>query len=160
MGLHDDKQTTFRQIFYMITEDHVSFEVAKLLKEKGFDEPCALSEFDCDAYKKWVETAPRPITLDAESEKPFRYPVPSIYVAKKWVKEKYKRHIEVRITNHSISDMVNVIKYYSIIFNSETPSCKYQIPTYKLGGLYNTDVFDTEEEAYESALRHLLENLD
>ena len=24
----------------MITEDHVSFETAKLLKEKGFDEPC------------------------------------------------------------------------------------------------------------------------
>ena len=24
----------------MITEDYVSFETAKLLKEKGFDEPC------------------------------------------------------------------------------------------------------------------------
>ena len=24
----------------MITEDYVSYEVAKLLKEKGFDEPC------------------------------------------------------------------------------------------------------------------------
>jgi hypothetical protein len=24
----------------MITEDYVSFEVAKLLKEKGFNEPC------------------------------------------------------------------------------------------------------------------------
>ena len=24
----------------IITEDYVSYEVAKLLKEKGFDEPC------------------------------------------------------------------------------------------------------------------------
>ena len=24
----------------MITEDYVSFEVAKMLKEKGFNEPC------------------------------------------------------------------------------------------------------------------------
>ena len=144
----------------MITEDYVSFQTAKLLKEKGFDEPCALTEFDCDAYKKWVETAPRPITLDAESEKPFRYPVPSIYVARKWVKEKYKRHIEVRITNNSISDMVNVIKYYWIIFDAETARWMDESTIYKIGGIYKTGVFDTEEEAYESALRHILENIE
>lgn len=28
----------------MITEDYVSFETAKLLKEKGFDEVCCLLE--------------------------------------------------------------------------------------------------------------------
>lgn len=30
----------------MITEDYVSFEVAKLLKEKGFDIPCRMSYFN------------------------------------------------------------------------------------------------------------------
>ena len=30
----------------MITEDYVSFEVAKLLKEKGFDEECNMAYFN------------------------------------------------------------------------------------------------------------------
>ena len=37
----------------MITEDYVSLEVAKLLKEKGFDEPC---DFVYDGDKlEWIQ---------------------------------------------------------------------------------------------------------
>ena len=55
----------------MVTEDYVSFETAKLLKEKGFDEPCyaeyyvptkEFNHFEYEGnnnenYKEWI-TAP------------------------------------------------------------------------------------------------------
>ena len=34
----------------MITEDYVSFEIAKLLKEKGFSEPCYTCYLNKELY--------------------------------------------------------------------------------------------------------------
>lgn len=129
----------------MITEDYVSFETAKLLKEKGFDEPCALTEFDCDAYKKWVETAPRPITLDAESEKPFRYSVPSIYVAMKWIRKKHNLYIDPYPEDNNT---------WCLIIWELYPKCVKQCK-----GKYDDLSYLTPEEACEAAIRYCLEKL-
>ena len=134
----------------MITEDHVSFETAKLLKEKGFDEPCALSEFDCDAYKKWAETAPRPITLDAESEKPFRYPVPSIYVAMKWLREVHDIFIAINIVPNTTVTMEQ--RYYFF-----KPYKNRRIYNFPLD--YSVQLYETYEQACEAAIKYCLENL-
>lgn len=138
----------------MITEDYVSFETAKLLKEKGFDEPCALTEFDLDAYKKWVETAPRPITLDAESEKPFRYSVPSIYVALKWLREVHNQIIVpgIRVDDRT-SGIINcyIVGIWYIPKNNGGAFC-YTSPT-----PYNG--YPSYEAASEAAIRYCLENL-
>ena len=129
----------------MIVEDYVSFETAKLLKENGFNHWCYKC-YGTAVYHKGV-----PISFDEECdlkseglENEIEYvdggylydfgcdnrkkdakvwAAPTLQIARKWIKEKYKRHIEVRITNHSISDMVNVIRYYWIIFDAETARC-------------------------------------
>ena len=166
----------------MIVEDYVSFETAKLLKENGFNHWCYKC-YGTAVYHKGV-----PISFDEECdlkseglENEIEYveggylydfgcdnrkkdakvwAAPTLQIARKWIKEKYKRHIEVRITNHSISDMVNVIRYYWIIFDAETARWMDESTIYKIGGIYKTGVFDTEEQAYESALRHILENIE
>jgi len=40
MPLTDELKHGIAELVDMITEDYVSFEIAKLLKEKGFDVPC------------------------------------------------------------------------------------------------------------------------
>ena len=65
-----------------ITEDYVSFEAAKLLKEKGFDEPCRTYYQDekfvddvCTQYYQW------------NSKSPFGHiSVPTLQMAMKWLK--------------------------------------------------------------------------
>lgn len=63
----------------MITEDYVSFETAKLLKEKGFDE-CTLLSYDKNGNNK---DALRPFL---ESEGDVRRP--TLQMAMKWLREK------------------------------------------------------------------------
>ena len=136
----------------MTTEDYVNFETAKLLKEKGFDGECdylyadgklmRASGFACDWNKG--ET----LFADYENE----CSAPTFQMVMKWLREKHNLHIEIRITNHSIS-MVNVIKYYWVMCNTETGRwCDEST-------VYNVKAFDTPEEAEEDAIRHAVENL-
>lgn len=138
----------------MITEDYVSFETAKLLKENGFDEPCALTEFDCDAYKKWVETAPRPIMLNAESEKPFRYSVPSIYVAIKWLRKEKGFHIFAQMEIDYDEDERGNKWYHNAAYYPEIIRVSDGKIMYDDGSLYAEP-----EQAYEVAIKYCLENL-
>ena len=143
----------------MIEEDYVSFETAKLLKEKGFDEITftwytGKGKF-CVGKNNFDDYHMNHFSSFAITEKDKnKCSAPTLQQARKWIKENYKRHIEVRITNHSISDMVNVIRYYWIIFDVETARWMDESTIYK------TDGFDTEEQAYENALRHILENIE
>lgn len=59
----------------MITEDYVSFETAKLLKEKGFDEECQKYYGD------------------------YKYPCPTLQMAMKWLREVHNIIITVRLFN-------------------------------------------------------------
>ena len=62
----------------MITEDYVSFETAKLLKEKGFDEEC--QEYYGD----------------------YEYPCPTLQMAMKWLREVHKTEIRVIYDNDKL----------------------------------------------------------
>lgn len=55
----------------MTTEDYVSFETAKLLKEKGFDEKCQQYYGD------------------------YKYPCPTLQMAMKWLREVHNLHCAV-----------------------------------------------------------------
>ena len=62
----------------MITEDYVSYEIAKLLKEKGFDE-CTICSFDKDGNPKDIL---RPfIESDGDVRKP------TLQMAMSWLRE-------------------------------------------------------------------------
>ena len=69
----------------MLTEDFVSFEIAKLLKEKGFDEPCRVFYKDPQAGLYEFKNAPK-----AYKDKLFEpcFLAPSLYMAMKWLREK------------------------------------------------------------------------
>ena len=135
----------------MITEDYVSFETAKLLKEKGFDEPCHALYHDGDdkIFFGLDEDSYFNSILNVDC-----YACPTLQMARKWLREKHNLHIEIRLTNHSISSMVNVIKYYWVMTNTETGRwCDEST-------IYTVKAFDTPEEAEEDAIKHALKKLD
>jgi len=133
----------------MITEDYVSFEVAKLLKEKGFDEPChALYHngedkiffgLDVDSYHNTV------LNMDC-------YACPTLQMAMKWLREKYNLHIIIlpyapfdRLSYHPgfEADMVYIAQLFRGI-----------IPIDEVG---RSIVKLTHEEACEAAIKYCLE---
>lgn len=73
-----------------ITEDYVSFETAKLLKEKGFDEPCFMSY--------WLRTKDKPELAHLEQTSN-NYSdcasCPTHQMAMKWLREIHGLHISL-----------------------------------------------------------------
>lgn len=115
----------------MITEDYVSFETAKLLKEKGFNEGCSTTYtpngfFHTHNY--------RPLLGDIFA--------PTLQMAMKWLREVHN----IDIFPWKIGKGV----YSCAIFNSNTSQ-----------DLSSDNDFPSEkyEEAAEAAIKYCLENL-
>lgn len=70
----------------MNEEDYVSLEVAKLLKEKGFNEPC-LSEYTVSGA---IWRSDLPVNYNEYGNEWSR---PSLYEAQKWLREKHNIHL-------------------------------------------------------------------
>ena len=130
----------------MITEDFVSFETAKLLKEKGFEGECLaayngngkLYEFD----------------KEVDDNTPYWSDAPTIQMAMKWLREKHKLHIitlpYAPFDRHSYhpgfeAEMV----YIAQLFRGIIPIDEIGRSVIKL----------THEEACEAAIKYCLENL-
>lgn len=125
----------------MITEDYVSFETAKLLKEKGFDEStsmvymsygdlCKLSRYDSIRNSNYND-----ITKNY-----FEYTAPTIQMAMKWLREMHG--LFIRITE----DMAGNVFEWSVY--KKNYGCKA-----------STYVEDSYEQACETAIKYCLENL-
>jgi hypothetical protein len=119
----------------MIKEDYVSFEVAKLLKEKGFDEECIYvyrhdgSEDIWDADKE-----------DIECQKP------TLQMAMKWLRKK---------------KIVIIPVPYSFTLDDEVYQWVYSIwcgDNLEIDADFEDDLFDSYEEACEDAMKYALEN--
>ena len=94
----------------MITEDYVSFETAKLLKEKGFDEKCQ-KVYMHNGQLLWAQ-----IFMEGESfvnnksialvanyndwitytQGEYAYLCPTLQMAMKWLRDTYKIFIEIK----------------------------------------------------------------
>ena len=72
----------------MITEDYVSFETAKLLKEKGFDSECHSHYYACHRPDGSVQYHIAEI-YSLKSLKDF-YLAPTLQMAMKWLREVHK----------------------------------------------------------------------
>ena len=128
----------------MTQEDYVSYKTAQLLKEKGF---IANIHEMYDHDGKFCEAT------FTNVEPYYSCYAPTLQMVRKWLREKHHLHIEVRITNHSISSMVNVIKYYWVMCDTETGRwCDEST-------VYTVRTFDKSEEAEEDAIRHALEKI-
>ena len=117
----------------MITEDYVSFETAKLLKEKGFDNvTCQNSPHF--AYNK-----------DGQFSGPSwdtQYNAPTLQMAMKWLREKHNIHITMAIENNG-----NYIGYL------------YRTTGANIQGWDRRLSKTSYEEACEAAIKYCLENL-
>ena len=73
---------------FTITEDYVSFETAKLLKEKGFNEMCQYCYAD-DGYRFSSRDTINTIVKDTFAT------APTLQMAMKWLREAHNIHIEL-----------------------------------------------------------------
>lgn len=143
----------------MIKEAYCSFEIAKLLKEKGFDEMCRTFWKDWD-HKVVLHNADRnqmfdycnnSTLQDYCSEKGINIAAPSHQLAMAWLREEHKIVIQIGIK-------ITGASYYYQIWD-------YSIiqPNKFIGGMIDlrecAENFNSYEDAVEAALRWTLENL-
>ena len=137
----------------MIQEDRVSFETARLLKEKGFD----YASFHCYEEKEadsiLFVTLSAPLSnsdLDNTIEPHKCYSAPSLQVAMKWLRSNFNLNPvpyalslgwAFDIFDLSDRDITGCKKLYSMDFHAKS-TC-----------------YETYEEAAEAAIRYCLENL-
>lgn len=131
----------------MITEDYVSFEIAKLLKEKGFDETVRCfydiqTEILCDNCVKTKNSYTESIAA------------PTLQTAMKWLREVHSQIIvpSIRVED-PISGIINcyIVGIWYIPKNNGGAFC-YTSPT-----PYNG--YSSFEQACEAAIKYCLENL-
>ena len=139
----------------MITEDYVSFEVAKLLKEKGFDEKC-ISVYH-DGELRLVSSlgifcgagilAEQTLTYTNSECKwsPIMISAPTLQMAMKWLRKVHEIFIRPNIS------FLYPIRYYCEIFCYGDNLKTQQDVT--------TENFESPEEACEAAIKYCLENL-
>ena len=114
----------------MITEDYVSFETAKLLKEKGFDCIVTRSFFEHDNCYAPCDPSEVP-RKDAIA-------IPTHQMAMKWLRKEHNINLNI----------------------SWNPSFKdYFVEIFKPTLLYSTTTYQSYEEACESAIKYCLNNL-
>ena len=135
----------------MITEDYVSFEVAKLLKEKGFQQ----LQDNCGYFTTEMIYS---INVDDNGEHHFahQYPAgvynkdkyiaaPTLQMAMKWLREVHNIVCNIDIESRNFY-------YYGIFIIRSSVEAQYQLTSQK-------PYFETYEEACEAAIKHCLENL-
>ena len=129
----------------MITEDYVSFEVAKLLKEKGFNDHNI--SYGYDEYGKVCE----PIVGVCEPVVGWRkvdpfYLRPTHQMAMRWLRDNYSLH---PFAAPSVVDGFFTDKYHSYVDELKK---KYPFSIF-------VGTFDSYEQAVEEAIKYCLENL-
>lgn len=149
----------------MITEDYVSFETAKLLKEKGFkewcfkcygvavlhngmdisfDEECDLRDYGREDEIEYVEGGRLYDYGCNNRDKDAKvWAAPTLWVAMKWLREKYKLNVEVCLNAEGYEGIITTVFDGVIKITNTIPVSKHSI----------------YEEACEAAIRYCLENL-
>jgi len=128
-----------------ITEDYVSFETAKLLKEKGFDEPCYMAYVPTNRKHMMRNDAGHSNSMHPDDY----YAVPTLQMAMKWLREVHK--LSVRTRYDEVEDEKEHL-YYVWFFDilSMNP---YKTLVEPVQG------YSTYEEACESAIKYCLKKL-
>ena len=148
----------------MITEDYVSFETAKLLKEKGFDGPCHMVWYKT-ANSKQIVSAPQFVegeivttrdSVDAAARDmiyPYSFEngvegflAPTLQMAMKWLREEKDVQIEIAIVGTDTWESPTKWMY------------GFRCQTKDVIDRRNAD-FSSYEEACEAAIKYCLEKL-
>ena len=131
-----------------ICEDYVSFEIAKLLKEKGFDENCSRSYVkDKLAVSQGFNNSYYTTMYSDASYRPVS--APTIQMAMKWLREVHNIFIDISSRFSKNADKDVCFSY----------SCKKLIDTYKSSYEIGDGEWLNYEEACKTAIKYCLENL-
>ena len=131
-----------RERIIMITEDYVSFETAKLLKEKGFDEGCTRYWYKGKLVFSGHEIWNRELDNYYEDK---AWTAPTLQMAMKWLREVHGLHFWIA---HKLKQNKGLPWYYEI-HNIETGT------VVKIGDV----VCGSYEVACEAAIKYCLEKL-
>lgn len=125
----------------MITEDYVSFETAKLLKEKGFDQNCATYYLDGQVWRHYHgEVIPKDKQI---------YAAPTQAMAMKWLREVHKLSVRPRYDEvEDEKERVFYVWFFDIL----------SMKPYKMLAEPEQG-YSAYEEACEAAIKYCLENL-
>jgi len=135
----------------MMEEELISFETAKLAKEKGFDWECELVYNELDAITT-------DFIIDAFNKIIFEKYAPLIYLAptqcqlQKWLRIKHKIHIKIEaVAPHEVYR--SILQLLDLPENRTTPA--------KLGyqNIINVQTTETPEEALEIGLQKALKSI-
>ena len=132
----------------MITEDYVSFESAKLLKEKGFNEPCQFLYFS--KYKQEGDFIGNFNARKNSDINEASYSAPTLQLAMKWLREKHNLYCNIDYDfrlgwNNKITSLKETVIDHDI-----------EMKTYLTNKVIN---YSSYEEACEDAIKYCLENL-
>ena len=136
----------------MITEDYVSFETAKLLKEKGFDCPCKVwyaeytSQFSGEKYNSLESDDYNIFNGDYK----FLFYVPTLQMAMKWLRDEKHYYIQVMLDGWACGGHLG---YYVVIQKTDSD---FEM---MLQDAVDEVFYQTYEEACEAAIKYCLENL-
>lgn len=119
----------------MITEDYVNFEIAKLLKEKGFD-VCCMAVYSLQGQFN------NPASIFSLKNNEFIY-APTLQMAMKWLRE--ERKINIEIITYWTKDK-SMVYGNRIVYNDAVLK---EIDT----------AYNSYEEACETAIKYCLKNL-
>ena len=144
----------------MMAEDYVSFEVAKLLKEKGFDEKC-ISVYH-DGELRLVSSlgifcgagilAEQTLTYTNSECKwsPIMISAPTLQMAMKWLRDEKHYYIQVMLDGWACGGHSG---YYVVIQKTDS---NFEM---MLQDAVDEVFYQTYEEACEAAIKYCLENL-
>ena len=131
----------------MLEEDFCSYEVAKLLKEKGFDEPC-IRHWDCDDHSLYGYNDIPISNSELQANEYNGFSAPSQSMAMKWLREEHNLSVEVyRTACGYIGCIVAIPSGTDIQFLEED------------GDDLPSGQYTTWEKACEATLKYSLENL-
>lgn len=136
-----------------INEDYVSFEIAKLLKKKGFDSDDCFAFYNGKGEIKFLQT----FSDIADYDEKTSIVCPTLQMAMKWLRDVHNIHIEIPLykvnQNEVLEDRKNLRVYYTF--------CMIQTETgdFLDERSYNDGVYTSPEQASEAAIKYCLKNL-
>jgi len=129
----------------MITEDYVSFETAKLLKKKGFDEDTIGYYYTLSETPEKIKFFDSPISIYYSDGLIGCIHAPTLQMTMKWLRK-----------THNLFIGINTVIGSDKNWGYEVFIQKQEIP---IPSKMQWDWFNSYEEACEAAIKYCLENL-
>ena len=121
-----------------VTEDYVSFETAKLLKEKGFNYPCRAVYSPKGTVRHYLKEE-----VSAHNLKGHKKLCPTLQMAMRWLREVHNLHVDIDPSEGDWNPTVLELEDWSCVVKPGD-----EIP-----------IQDSYEEACEAAIKYCLEHL-